>query len=36
MLKKRNVRKRTFSPLKEEIKEEEVKEAEPDHQSSKK
>lgn len=36
MLKKRNVRKRTFSPLKEEIKEE-VKEVEPDHfQSSKK
>ena len=36
MLKKRNVRKRTFSPLREEIKEE-VKEIEPDHcQSSKK
>ena len=30
MLKKRNVRKRTFSPLREEIKEE-VKEIEPDH-----
>ena len=36
MLKKRNVRKRTFSPLREEIKEE-VKEIEPDHfQSTKK
>jgi hypothetical protein len=36
MLKKRNVRKRTFSPLKEEIKEE-VKEIDPDHfQSTKK